>query len=93
VHLVTAPGGDPWKRTNPTGGDPRKYVTIAGLVRGQIAAGKLAPGELVVAYMLAAQCDVALGTVTRALRMLVDEGLLSAPVRGFGYRVKSQERG
>jgi DNA-binding GntR family transcriptional regulator len=67
--------------------DPRKYRQIADEVRelitsGKIAAGKPAPSitELVEQHGCARQ------TAAKALRMLVDEGLLTR-YPGFGYYV------
>jgi DNA-binding GntR family transcriptional regulator len=67
--------------------DPRAYMRLAVQVRKQIAAGELLPGEptpsistLVHAHGYARQ------TAGKALRLLMDEGLLYR-VPGLGYYV------
>jgi DNA-binding GntR family transcriptional regulator len=61
------------------------YQQLAGLLRDEIAAGRLAAGERVPsARTLSQEHGIAMGTVMRALNALRDEGLIVAvPGRGF----------
>ncbi|HEX4829761.1 MAG TPA: winged helix-turn-helix domain-containing protein [Trebonia sp.] len=73
--------------TEPSSLDPRRYRQIADEVRelitsGQIARGKPAPSI----SELSGQYGTARQTAAKALRMLVDEGLLTR-YPGIGYYV------
>lgn len=67
--------------------DPRAYVRIAGLVRAQIEAGTLAPGDPVPSITsLVQEHGVARQTAAKGLRLLETEGLVRR-VPGLGYYV------
>lgn len=67
--------------------DPRPYVRLALLVRKQIAEGELQPGDpSPTITRLVQEHGHARQTCAKALRLLVDEGLLYR-VPGFGYYV------
>jgi GntR family transcriptional regulator len=67
--------------------DPRAYIRLAALVRGQIASGNLKPGKPVPSITtLSQQYGHARQTCSKALRLLVDEELLFL-VPGLGYYV------
>lgn len=73
-------------RIDPTAGLPI-YAQIAGSVRGQVAAGTLAPGDrLPSARDLAVQLGVNLHTVLKAYQELRDEGIVDLR-RGRGAQV------
>lgn len=60
------------------------YLQLAGIIRGQIGAGELAPGQqLPSALTLAATYEVSAPTVKKALSLLKDEGLIVG-VAGYG---------
>jgi DNA-binding GntR family transcriptional regulator len=72
----------------PSADDPRAYVRMAAVVRQQIAAGALQPGRPAPSItQLAREYGHARPTCSKALRLLVDEGLLIR-VPGLGYYVK-----
>lgn len=58
--------------------DPRKWVQIAEHVTHRIAAGELAPGDMVTITGLCHELHVTRQTARRALRMLEERGLLTA---------------
>ena len=60
------------------------YVQLAAIIRARIASGDLASGaKLPTLVELAAEYDVAEMTARKALRVLVDEGLIETrPGRG-----------
>jgi DNA-binding GntR family transcriptional regulator len=66
--------------------DPRAYTLIARVLRADIAAGKLAPGDRLAIGELQARFGGARQTTGRALRLLEREGLLWR-VPGHGYHV------
>lgn len=71
--------------------DPRKYVRLAALLRGQINDGTLKPGNpLPSITTLSQQYGLARQTCAKALRMLEGEGLLTR-VPGLGYYVVDLE--
>lgn len=75
--------------------DPRIYVRILHHLRQQIDCGALAPGEPI--PTIAALCwqfSCTRQTVSRTLRMLADEDLLSRyPGVGYYVRVRREEPG
>ena len=74
--------------TSPAVPDPRAYVRLAGLLRGMIASGDLAPGSPAPSITrLCHEHGHARQTCAKALRLLEDEGLLHR-VPGLGYYVK-----
>jgi DNA-binding GntR family transcriptional regulator len=67
--------------------DPRAYIRLAAELRRDIASGKLAPGKPTPSITtLSQQYGHARQTCAKALRMLVDEGLLIR-YPGLGYYV------
>jgi GntR family transcriptional regulator len=63
------------------------YLQLAGIIRGQIESGDLAPGQqLPSALKLASTYQVAVPTVRKALAVLKDEGLITG-VPGYGVFV------
>jgi DNA-binding GntR family transcriptional regulator len=68
--------------------DPRKYVQIAALLRGQILDGTLRPGDCApsISTLAAEHGGWARQTCAKALHMLEAEGLLLR-VHGLGYFV------
>ena len=67
--------------------DPRKYRQIADEVRDLIAVGKIAVGKPAPSITeLVEQHGCARQTAAKALRLLVEEGLLTR-YPGFGYYV------
>ena len=64
------------------------WQQLAGILRGQIEAGELAPGQRVPAIVrLAQEYDMAPGTVRKALAALRDEGLIEMRT-GWGTFVR-----
>ena len=62
--------------------DPRAYVRLAALLRGQIESGELAPGKPAPSITtLSQEHGIARQTAAKALRMLESEGVLSAADR------------
>jgi DNA-binding GntR family transcriptional regulator len=73
-----------------SGSDPRKYVRLAAVLRARITTGQFALGEkLPTVAVLAEEQQVSRQTVTKALHLLVHEGLL-APVLGLGFYVRTR---
>jgi DNA-binding GntR family transcriptional regulator len=67
--------------------DPRAYVRLAARLRREIAEGTLAPGMPTPSITtLSQQYGHARQTCAKALRTLVDEGLLTR-IPGLGYYV------
>jgi DNA-binding GntR family transcriptional regulator len=67
--------------------DPRAYIRLAAELRRDIAAGKLIPGKPTPSITtLTQQYGHARQTCAKALRLLVDEGLLIR-YPGLGYYV------
>lgn len=67
--------------------DPRAYVRLAAIVRNKIAGGQAEPGGPVSSITaLARWHGRARQTCSKAMRLLVDEGLLFR-VPGLGYYV------
>jgi DNA-binding GntR family transcriptional regulator len=72
--------------------DPRAYIRLAVQVREQIAEGELQPGYPTPSIsMLVQDHGCARQTAGKALRLLVDEGLLYR-VPGLGYHVADDAR-
>jgi GntR family transcriptional regulator len=70
--------------------DPRAYVRIADLLRQQITAGRLRPGQPVPSITTLTQDHgVARQTAAKALQMLESEGLVHR-VPGLGYYVSER---
>jgi DNA-binding GntR family transcriptional regulator len=68
--------------------DPRAYLRIAALIRQQITEGTLRPtGPAPTITQLVRDHGHARQTCAKALRLLVDEGLMY-PVPGLGYYVR-----
>jgi DNA-binding GntR family transcriptional regulator len=68
--------------------DPRAYIRIATLLRERIIGGELAPGQAMPSITrLSADHGVARQTVTHALHVLQDAGLIYR-VPGLGYHVR-----
>lgn len=68
--------------------DPRAYVRLAALLRREIENGALAPGMPTPSITtLSQEYGHARQTCAKALRLLVDEGLLTR-IPGLGYYVK-----
>ncbi|MGH3201338.1 MAG: winged helix-turn-helix domain-containing protein [Streptosporangiaceae bacterium] len=71
--------------------DPRAYIRIAALLRDQIAAGELAPGQATPSITrLCAEYGVARQTAAHALHILQGAGLIYR-VPGLGYHVCSDQ--
>lgn len=71
--------------------DPRAYVRLAGLLRGEVASGDLAPGSPAPSITrLGQEHGHARQTCAKAMRLLETEGLLHR-VPGLGYYVKQRE--
>lgn len=71
--------------------DPRIYVRVLLRVREQIADGTLRPGEPAPTIAsLCRQFDCTRQTVSKALRLLADEGLLER-YPGLGYYVIGED--
>jgi DNA-binding GntR family transcriptional regulator len=67
--------------------DPRKYRQLAEALRAQITNGEIAPGDPAPTITeLATSHGCARQTCAKALRILVDEGLLTR-YPGLGYYV------
>jgi GntR family transcriptional regulator len=83
-----APGQAGYHRGVITRGTPTPpYLQLAGIIRGQIESGDLAPGQqLPSALKLASTYQVAVPTVRKALGVLKDEGLITG-VPGYGVFV------
>ena len=65
--------------------DPRAYRSLATLLRDQITSGKLAPGERLPSIgKLRQEHGHSRPTVTKAMKVLSDEGLIYR-VPGLGY--------
>jgi DNA-binding GntR family transcriptional regulator len=65
--------------------DPRAYRSLATLLRDQITSGKLAPGERLPSIgKLRQEHGHSRQTVTKAMKVLSDEGLIYR-VPGLGY--------
>jgi DNA-binding GntR family transcriptional regulator len=69
--------------------DPRAYVRLAALLRGQIESGTLKSGQPTPSITtLSQEHGIARQTAAKALRLLEDEGLVYR-VPGLGYYVRS----
>lgn len=67
--------------------DPRKYRQLAEAIRAQVASGEIRPGDPAPTITeLAAQYGCARQTCAKALRILVEEGILIR-YPGLGYYV------
>ena len=63
------------------------YLQVAGILRDRIASGELAPGRPVPSLRtLVETYGINRGTAAKALRVLADEGLVTA-VKGRGWFV------
>lgn len=72
--------------------DRRAYVRLAGMLRGKITSGDLAPGSPTPSITrLCREHGHARQTCAKAMRLLETEGLLHR-VPGLGYYVKRGER-
>jgi DNA-binding GntR family transcriptional regulator len=72
--------------------DPRAYIRLAAELRRDIAEGKLAPGQPTPSITtLSQQYGHARQTCAKALRLLVDEGLLIR-YPGLGYYVAGKPK-
>jgi DNA-binding GntR family transcriptional regulator len=73
--------------------DPRpQYLQVADAIRSAITSGRLAPGERLPSHGdVAADYDVSVGTVKRALGLLQEEGLIVSR-QGQAARVRTQVR-
>ncbi len=72
--------------------DPRRYRQMADEIRGLITSGAIAPGQPAPTITeLSAKHGCARQTAAKALRVLVDEGLLIR-YPGFGYYVGRPRR-
>jgi GntR family transcriptional regulator len=66
------------------------YAQLAGILRGQISSGELAPGRPVPSIRtLCEQYGIARMTAAKALRVLADEGLITV-VKGRGWFVSPE---
>jgi len=73
--------------------DPRAYVRLAALLRGQIESGELAPGKPAPSITtLSQEHGIARQTAAKALRMLESEGLVIR-YPGLGYYVADRASG
>jgi GntR family transcriptional regulator len=73
--------------------DPRAYVRLAALLRGQIESGELAPGKPTPSITtLSQEHGIARQTAAKALRMLESEGLVIR-YPGLGYYVAERTSG
>jgi len=66
--------------------DPRRYVRIRADLATQIADGRLPSGTMLNIGQLADEYEVARETVSRAIRMLADDGLVTR-FPGLGWQV------
>ena len=67
--------------------DPRAYVRLAAILRGQIESGALSPGDPAPSITtLTQEHGLARQTVAKAFGLLVNEGLV-VRVPGLGYYV------
>jgi DNA-binding GntR family transcriptional regulator len=64
-------------------GDPRKWVQVAAVVRGQIIGGDLRPGAPLTPGRIAEEQGVSRVTVTRAFGALAVQGLVRTGPRGY----------
>ena len=72
--------------------DPRAYIRLAAILRQEIADGKLPPGKPTPSITtLSQRYGHARQTCAKALRLLVDEGLLIR-YPGLGYYVAGTPR-
>jgi GntR family transcriptional regulator len=68
------------------------YRQLAAIIRGQIESGELAAGQQLPSVIkLAAEYDVAVPTVRKAIGLLKDEGLVTG-VAGYGTFVTEPAR-
>lgn len=70
--------------------DPRAYMKLAALIRGQVASGEIAPGERLPMKVLCGKTGHSRQTVGKAMRVLEREGLIYR-VAGLGYHVSYPE--
>lgn len=64
------------------------YIQLAAVLRGRIEAGEIAPRQAIpsISYLVG-ETGLAVGTVRRAIALLVDEGLIyTVPGRGTFVR-------
>ncbi|MGP3924754.1 GntR family transcriptional regulator [Streptomyces sp. 8N616] len=77
-----------------TADDPRPpKVQVAAILRDEITSGSIAPGQrLDSVRALAERFNIASQTVTNALKILIDEGLIrSVPNRGYYVQTATDE--
>ena len=68
------------------------YRQLAAIIRGRIESGDLAPGQQLPSVInLAAEYDIAVPTVRKAITLLKEEGLVTG-VAGYGTFVTENER-
>ena len=79
------PGKAGYHRVMITRGTPvPPYRQLAAIIRGQIESGELTPGQQLPSVInLAAEYDIAVPTVRKAISLLKDEGLVTG-VAGYG---------
>ncbi len=79
------PGKAGYHRVMITRGTPvPPYRQLAAIIRRQIKSGELAPGQQLPSVInLAAEYDIAVPTVRKAITLLKDEGLVTG-VAGYG---------
>ena len=71
--------------------DPRAYRSLATLLRDQISSGVLAPGERLPSIgILRQKHGHSRQTVTKAMKVLSDEGLIYR-VPGLGYYLTDED--
>ena len=67
--------------------DPRRYIRAMNLIRTQITDGTVKPHELIPVNTLSSQTGYSRHTLSKALRLLEQEGLVSR-IPGLGYCVQ-----
>lgn len=81
---MNATGNQPGPMPSSDTLDPRIWVRIADDLRGKLAAGQIATGDLVTIARLTRQWDVCRQTAAKALHTLEQDGLLTR-YPGHGY--------
>jgi DNA-binding GntR family transcriptional regulator len=69
--------------------DPRLFMRAATLVEGRIADGTYSPGQRLNIGLIADELDVERGTVSRAMGILRDRGLVTF-WQGLGWYVSGE---
>jgi DNA-binding GntR family transcriptional regulator len=70
--------------------DPRRYIRAMNLIRARIQDGTAKPDELIPVNTLSGQTGYSRHTLSKALRLLEQEGLV-ARIPGLGYCVQPHD--